>query len=70
MNPNTMYPLLRSLEERGLLAGKWEHPERRSRRYYSVTAAGEQERDRLAAELQPRLRRIERSIGAIRRELL
>ena len=70
VNPNTMYPLLRSLEERGLIAGEWEHPERRSRRDYCVTPAGEQERDRLAAELQPRLKRIERSIGAIRRELL
>jgi DNA-binding PadR family transcriptional regulator len=42
VNPNTMYPLLRSLGERGLIA----------------------------AEVQPRLKRIERSIGAIRRELL
>jgi DNA-binding PadR family transcriptional regulator len=70
VNPNTMYPLLRSLEERGLLTGEWEHPERRSRRYYRVTPAGEAERQRLAAELEPRLERIERSIGAIRREVL
>src|SRR6267378_1676819 len=33
VNPNTMYPLLRTLEERGLIEGRWEHPERRSRRY-------------------------------------
>jgi DNA-binding PadR family transcriptional regulator len=70
VNPNTMYPLLRSLEERGLVTGEWEHPERRSRRYYRVTPAGEAERDRLTAELEPRLARIERSIGAIRREVL
>jgi DNA-binding PadR family transcriptional regulator len=70
VNPNTMYPLLRSLEERGLVAGEWEHPERRSRRYYRVTPAGEAERDRLVAELEPRLKRIERSISAIRQELL
>src|SRR5215207_8626073 len=31
VNPNTMYPLLRSLEARGLIEGSWEHPERRSR---------------------------------------
>ena len=37
VNPNTMYPLLRQLEERGLIEGQWEHPERRSRRYYSLT---------------------------------
>src|SRR5919199_1915881 len=44
VNPNTMYPLLRSLEARGLVAGEWEHPERRSRRFYRVTDAGRAER--------------------------
>jgi PadR family transcriptional regulator PadR len=70
VNPNTMYPLLRSLEQRGLVSGAWEHPERRSRRFYRITPAGEAERARLAAELQPRLARIERSIRAIRKEAL
>jgi PadR family transcriptional regulator PadR len=70
VNPNTMYPLLRSLEEQGLLAGEWEHPERRSRRFYRATAAGETERERLAADMQPRLDRIARSIAAIRQEVL
>ena len=46
-----MYPLLRSLEAQGLAAGEWEHPERRSRRFYRITDAGVAERDRLAAEL-------------------
>ena len=40
VNPNTMYPLLRRLEGQGLIEGQWEHPERRSRRYYSLTDAG------------------------------
>ena len=66
VNPNTIYPLLRSLEARGLLEGSWEHPERRSRRFYRTTAAGREERERLAAELAPRLDRIARSIDAIR----
>jgi len=70
VNPNTMYPLLRSLEARGLVAGTWEHPERRSRRFYAITGAGRVERDRLAAELGPRLDRIARSIGSIRDEVL
>jgi PadR family transcriptional regulator, regulatory protein PadR len=70
VNPNTMYPLLRSLEAQGLAAGEWEHPERRSRRFYRVTEAGLAERDRLAAELGPRLDRISRSIDAIRDEVL
>jgi PadR family transcriptional regulator, regulatory protein PadR len=70
VNPNTMYPLLRSLEERGLIQGEWEHPERRSRRFYRITDQGVAERDRLTDELEPRMERIERSIGAIRKEVL
>jgi DNA-binding PadR family transcriptional regulator len=70
VNPNTMYPLLRALEARGLIVGHWEHPERRSRRFYTITPAGEEERSRLAAELAPRLERIQHSIETIRDELL
>jgi PadR family transcriptional regulator, regulatory protein PadR len=69
VNPNTMYPLLRSLEAQGLVAGEWEHPERRSRRFYRLTASGAAERERLAAELAPRFERIARSIAALREEL-
>ena len=69
VNPNTMYPLLRSLEQQDLVRGEWEHPERRSRRFYRITEAGTQERDRLSAEVGPRLTRIARSIQVIRREL-
>src|SRR5687768_13515127 len=70
VNPNTMYPLLRSLEAQGLASGAWEHPERRSKRYYRITDAGRAERERLAVELGPRLDRIARSIDAIRGEVL
>ncbi|MGI8781211.1 MAG: PadR family transcriptional regulator [Solirubrobacteraceae bacterium] len=70
VNPNTMYPLLRSLEAQGLAAGEWEHPERRSRRFYRITDAGRAENERLMAELGPRLDRIARSIEAIRAEVL
>jgi PadR family transcriptional regulator len=70
VNPNTMYPLLRSLEAQGFASGEWEHPERRSRRFYRITDAGRAERDRLADELGPRLDRIVRSIASIRGEVL
>lgn len=69
VNPNTMYPLLRNMEAKGLVAGEWEHPERRSRRFYSITEAGTQECARLHAEVEPRLERISRSISSIRSEL-
>jgi PadR family transcriptional regulator, regulatory protein PadR len=69
VNPNTMYPLLRNLEARGLVSGEWEHPERRSRRFYRITDEGSSACAALRAEVEPRLDRIGRSIRAIRREL-
>lgn len=70
VNPNTMYPLLRELEARGLLAGSWEHPDRRSRRFYRRTDAGGEEARRLAAELAPRLDALAAGISRIRAEVL
>jgi PadR family transcriptional regulator PadR len=69
VNPNTMYPLLRQLEGRGLIEGRWEHPERRSRRYYSITDAGREEYGRLHREVRPVLDSIARSIDEIVREV-
>jgi PadR family transcriptional regulator, regulatory protein PadR len=69
VNPNTMYPLLRQLEERGLIEGSWEHPERRSRRYYSLTDAGEQEYERLVTDTRPFLDSMLRSVEEIVREV-
>lgn len=69
VNPNTMYPLLRQLEERGLIEGRWEHPERRSRRYYSLTAEGRKEFRRLREDVRPFLESTARSIDEIVREV-
>ena len=69
VNPNTMYPLLRSLEARGLIEGSWEHPERRSRRYYAITDAGREEYERLERDVRPFLDSIQRSIAEIVREV-
>ena len=69
VNPNTMYPLLRSLEARGLIEGSWEHPERRSRRYYAITDAGRAEYERLERDVRPFLDSIQRSIAEITREV-
>src|ERR1700756_4061840 len=55
VNPNTIDPLLHSLEARGLIPGAWEHPEPRSRRFYSITGAGQEELDRLMGTLEPNL---------------
>jgi PadR family transcriptional regulator len=69
VNPNTMYPLLRELEAEGIVAGEWEHPERRTRRFYRLTPEGDVERRRLAAELGPRLDAVAASLELIRAEL-
>jgi len=69
VNPNTMYPMLRQLEGRGLIRGEWEHPERRTRRYYSLTDEGREEYDRLVEEVRPFLDSVRASIDEIVREV-
>jgi PadR family transcriptional regulator, regulatory protein PadR len=69
VNPNTMYPLLRRLEERGWIEGEWEHPERRTRRYYSLTRQGREEYERLVEEVRPFLDSVKASIEEIVHEV-
>jgi PadR family transcriptional regulator PadR len=65
INPNTMYPLLRDLESRGLIEGSWEHPDRRSRRYYAITDAGRTEYEELLEDVLPFLGALARSLDGI-----
>jgi PadR family transcriptional regulator PadR len=69
VNPNTMYPLLRELEANGMIEGKWEHPDRRTRRFYEITRAGEKEYRRLVEEVEPFLDSVIRSVTLIKREV-
>jgi len=69
VNPNTMYPLLRELEANGLVEGQWELPDRRTRRYYTITPAGRREYRRLRKEVEPFLDSVIRSVGLIKREV-
>ncbi|MBI4896918.1 MAG: PadR family transcriptional regulator [Actinobacteria bacterium] len=69
VNPNTMYPLLRGFESRGLIEGQWEHPERRSRRFYSLTPAGQKELKRLLPGARESLDSLGRTLTDIRGEL-
>jgi len=69
VNPNTMYPLLRELEGRGLVEGRWERPDRRSRRFYSITPAGRREYKRLRGEAEPFLDSVIRSVTLIKEEV-
>ena len=70
VNPNTMYPLLRSLEAKGFIAGEWEHPERRSRRFYRLTPEGETDLARMKGEFAPYLDAVAKSVELIRAEVI
>lgn len=69
VNPNTMYPLLRGLESKGMIKGDWEHPDKRTRRFYSITSDGEAEYARLVEEIRPFLDSLTRSISLIKAEV-
>ena len=69
LNPNTIYPLLRSLENDGYVEGRWEHPQKRSRRLYTITDSGRVEYARLKEGLEPFLDSIVSSITAIKAEI-
>jgi PadR family transcriptional regulator PadR len=69
VNPNTMYPLLREMERDGLIEGRWEHPDRHTRRYYSITPAGRREYRRLRGAVEPFLDSVIRSLSLIKSEI-
>lgn len=69
VNTNTVYPLLRRLEERGFVTGAWEHPTKRSRRLYRITPAGRERLTRIKANMLPYLQTLSDSIDRLRREL-
>lgn len=58
VNSNSMYPLLRRLEERGFILGEWEHPDRRSRRIYRITPAGIARYNQIKLRMKPHLDRL------------
>ncbi len=41
MEESTLYPLLRRLESQGLLVSEWREEDRRKKRFYRLSAAGE-----------------------------
>ena len=69
VNPNTMYPLLREMEGGGLVEGRWELPDRRTRRFYTITPAGRREYKRLKVEVEPFLDSVIRSVSLLKTEI-
>jgi DNA-binding PadR family transcriptional regulator len=69
VNTNTIYPLLRRLEERGFVTASWEHPTKRSRRVYAITQQGEERLKRIKGLMLPYLDSISAAIERLKQEL-
>jgi len=64
IDEGTLYPLLRRLETQGLLVSQWREEEKRNKRFYRLSPAGQQILSQLLAEWQ----NINRSLSKILEE--
>ena len=64
IDEGTLYPLLRRLESQGLLVSEWREEEKRKKRFYRLSRAGEEILNQLLAEWQ----RINSSLNKILQE--
>ena len=69
VSPNTVYPLLRRLEEKGYVEGRWEHPDTRSRRFYTITPEGEEKYEEMKERFEAHLLRVKEAIESLHDEL-
>src|SRR6202790_3753 len=69
VNPNTVYPLLRRLEERGFIRGELENSTKRGTTLYHITDAGEDRRDTIKTNFKPYLTSLIAAMHQLRREL-
>jgi PadR family transcriptional regulator PadR len=69
VSPNTIYPLLRRLEEKGYVEGEWERPDTRSRRFYKITPGGEEKYAEIKGRFEGHLLRVREAIESLHREL-
>ena len=54
-NPGAIYPLLTELEKEGFIEGKWEDPDKRTVRVYTITPTGQAEVSRIEMIVMPKL---------------
>jgi DNA-binding PadR family transcriptional regulator len=54
-NPGAIYPLLTLLEKEGFVDGKWEDPDKRTVRIYTITETGQAELARIETIVMPKL---------------
>ena len=69
VNTNTIYPLLRRLEERGFVTASWDHPTKRARRIYAITEQGAERLKRIKSLMLPYLESIAGAIERLQSEL-
>jgi PadR family transcriptional regulator PadR len=69
LSPNSNFPLLRRLEEKGYVEGEWERPDTRSRRFYKITSSGEQKYVEIKGRFEVHLLRVREAIESLRQEI-
>ena len=69
VSPNTVYPLLRRLEEKGYLSAEWEDPDTRTRRFYTITPRGEEKYWEIKEQFEEHLLRMKQAIEGLQEEL-
>src|SRR6202035_880163 len=69
VNPNTIYPLLRRLEERGFIRGEVDASTKRGTTLYRITAAGEERLESIKANFKPYLTNLISAMQRLRRDL-
>lgn len=69
VNPNTIYPLLRRLEERGFIRGELDASTKRGTTLYHITGPGEERLDVIKTNLRPYLTNLIAAMQRLRREM-
>jgi DNA-binding PadR family transcriptional regulator len=69
VNPNTVYPLLRRLEERGFIRGELDATTKRGTTVYTITTDGEQRLERIKVNFKPYLTNLIAALQQVRRDL-
>jgi PadR family transcriptional regulator, regulatory protein PadR len=69
VNPNTIYPLLRRLEERGFIRGELDPSTKRGTMLYRITEPGAERLERIKANFKPYLTNLIAALQMLRRDL-
>jgi PadR family transcriptional regulator len=69
VNPNTIYPLLRRLEERGFIRGEADASTKRGTTLYRITPTGDERLERIKTNFKPYLTNLIAALQVLRRDL-